>query len=606
MRSIEELTLYAYGLMEESEAEDVTSHLEACASCLDTIRRLRIERRVFTDAAARGEAPEGAVAPRWEYVKPPRHSLFVASLVAAALIGILVWLLSRPSSGGDGSGPAPAVQNGGDDLDHLVAELKSPSALRREIAELGLKAYGSSAVEKLVQANADASLVDACRGITKEDRATFKKLSQTRITVNMQNTPLLAVVDHLRKISQLNFHIAGLVAADTEIVDFTISNTSLDEALRLLLQPHRNDYRVRNGVVLITTDDEAKRGDLETPTPLSPVRIPVDEETLHRTTAAFSEGSPEERDRATNTLLRLGLAAEPALWRILDSGSPEAQARSAEVLRQLYGAGEVNRPSAMKKKLDELTVDCDFEQTKMSKILNFLGEAAGFLIVISPSIPSEDPTTTYKVRGLAVKNALKLLLSQQNLDFVVVEGVILVVPADGRTFRTPSKPLWTSPEEARRIETMLSGIIHGKAVGDQGPCSREDIPALLLASRALSGPAARRCRGAAALSAEEAQGWLIDQPSGFELQKLSGIQEKILNTDCRPGLDETVDGLLARLGLKHEVKGSGEGPIRAYGTTVKVGSLLKVLTRPSGRDFYMDGESIVVDTARKVRAAVDR
>ena len=94
--------------------------------------------------------------------------------------------------------------------------------------------------------------------INDEDKTIVDKLHSIRITIDMQNAPLTAIVDYIREISGLNIHISGIDNPDAEMISFKVQDIVLDGALRLMLQPRNKAYMVRDGVVLITTADALK------------------------------------------------------------------------------------------------------------------------------------------------------------------------------------------------------------------------------------------------------------------------------------------------------------------------------------------------------------
>ncbi|MBV8878500.1 MAG: tetratricopeptide repeat protein, partial [Planctomycetaceae bacterium] len=95
--------------------------------------------------------------------------------------------------------------------------------------------------------------------INDEDKTIVDKLHSIRITIDMQNAPLTAIVDYIREISGLNIHISGIDNPDAEMISFKVQDIVLDGALRLMLQPRNKAYMVRDGVVLITTADALKK-----------------------------------------------------------------------------------------------------------------------------------------------------------------------------------------------------------------------------------------------------------------------------------------------------------------------------------------------------------
>ena len=50
MRSLDDLTLYVYGLLDASEEADIETHAKACAECRSRIGQIAAERRLFEKA----------------------------------------------------------------------------------------------------------------------------------------------------------------------------------------------------------------------------------------------------------------------------------------------------------------------------------------------------------------------------------------------------------------------------------------------------------------------------------------------------------------------------------------------------------------------------
>jgi len=68
--------------------------------------------------------------------------------------------------------------------------------------------------------------------------------------------------------------------------------------------------------------------------------------------------------------------------------------------------------------------------------------------------------------------------------------------------------------------------------------------------------------------------------------------------------DRTLEQLLKGMGLPCLLKEKMDEPLLLCAHGLKLGSLLKAATRSRGLDFYLDGTTIVIDTAANVRAAV--
>lgn len=57
MRSLDDLTLFAYGLLDECAERETAAHVAGCPECADLVKRLSSERRLLKGAFAR-ETPE--------------------------------------------------------------------------------------------------------------------------------------------------------------------------------------------------------------------------------------------------------------------------------------------------------------------------------------------------------------------------------------------------------------------------------------------------------------------------------------------------------------------------------------------------------------------
>jgi hypothetical protein len=603
MKSLEELSLFAYGFLEDEEAASLRTHLVTCPSCTEKVRRLKSERTVFERAAAREGTPDSLPDLFPAPVKRLQVPIPLAALAASILLGVLVWLLAFPirSNGGPESGTiAQTLDN---ELDRLVTELKSPSILKRELATLALKGYGSLAVEKLEKAKADPALIDACRGMSPKDREVLIQLQAARVALDMENVPLTDIVDRLREASQLDFHISG-IADPNERCSFKVSEVPVETALRLLLEPRACGFVVNQGVVIVTTRENAKTL-MTAPPPRVPVRFPVEPKAVERGIAGLSAEAVDERDRSSAQLRCQGFAAESALWKELDSASVEARARAADLLRQFYLSKERSPVTEVERALEEKKVDMFFESARFSDILKHFAESLGLPVVLGTAVDPE-VKVTFKTHDLIAKNSLKLLLQQFALVHLVKDEILFITSPGTLLVQTPTAPLWATPERATTLKAIIGTIAKGEPTDIPGEPESEDIRALVQASRALEGAAGARCRRAAALWAEKAHLWLIDQPSGAELQSLTEAQRTILSKPCQPTEGESLGALFRRLGLKVQYRVPFDRSLRVFGRAVSVSSLLKFLARPEGVDFYLEDETIILDTSANVRAAVEK
>lgn len=587
-------------------------HLDACPDCRRAAEAVTAER----DALRAALEEEPAEPPQDLLVRlaaPPRRrpdlrhplSLAAHATAAAVLLG-LVWILTRPPSPPGGL-PADKDHKAPDPIDRLIAELKSPVPLRRELAELALKAYRGTAVPKLEKAKADPALIDACRGITPEDRAVLNKLKDVRATIDMQNAPLVAVVEYLREISSLNLIIdaAHAESVNAATVSIKAADIPLDELLTKVLEPHGLARDVCSGGVVLVT---RKREPAE-PAGAAPLRFRADPGRVRRLVDALGRDPAAERE-----LLLLGFAAERALWDALDAPQAETRGKAAELIRRLY-AGAPQGPSPLAKKLAETKIDMAFENSKVTDMLEFVADFAGVPILLRADGDAFKKDVTFKVKDLSLRNTLKLLLSQVGCDPVVVGDVVLASGNDGsRILRTPeSGAAWASPDEARQIEGLIGGLLSGdsararkasEALAERGP---DILVPLLHAAHAVGGDAAARCRELARRVADAEGIWLLDEPSGADLQALTPEQDRLLKIKMSFTVEgETLEEFLRKQGVKCAMKAGGEAKLHAYLRDIPRGFFLRSFTRLRGLDFYMDGTTIVVDTAANVRAAVGK
>ena len=308
MRSLDELTMYAYGLLEQSEEPALRHHVESCDACAAIVRRLGAERKLFERAAAPAEpaaAPPNLLRPR-RARRPTLPGLAAARL----LLAVLAWLLFRAPRVETVAPPIPALR-GEDDLDRLVAELKSPSPVRRELAALALKAYGGLAVGKLEKAGAALELIDACRGTTPEMRAVIKKLDTMKIDLNFEKTPFEEARKFIRDFAGVPIIIDA--AAHTKVdpalpVTIRAKGETLGSVLDRIVAPHGlKAMAIPEGVILITEpakEAKALSGNV-------PVKVSRTDRNLSKEFEALGSDSPADRDRATATLRRLGGGTVP-------------------------------------------------------------------------------------------------------------------------------------------------------------------------------------------------------------------------------------------------------------------------------------------------------
>lgn len=582
-----------------------SAHVPGCEDCRRVAETLSAERDAIRGALSE-ESPEPprellaalTAAPRrrpdWRQPLP-----LAALATAAALLAGLVWLLLHEpplpeTPAADGS------RLKSDPVDRLIEHLKSPSAVRRELAALALARHGALALERLERAKADPAVIDACRGITPQDRALIDKFKSIRLTIDMENAPLTAVVDYVREISGLNFVIDGAAVPDPDqkIVSVKLTDVSLEAGVRLMLEPGQLTYHVKSGVIVLTAPSR-----VPPPPSFAPVRIGPAPRDAALLVDALGSDSPDDRDRATAALRSAGFAAESALWDGLGSKNAETRARSADLLRTLYGDGPKPEPTPLEKKLAAMSIDLAFENSKALDIVDFVADftQAPFFVAADDSLL--DKPVTFKVKALSVQNTLRLLFSQYRLEYRVVDEVVLVDEPGMRLVSSAGDaPVWAEPAEARRLESLVRDV----AAGGRAAAGRDAVPVLLRAARTLEGEAAARCRAAARKAAEEERLWLLDEPSGAELQRLSPEQKAVLAKKMSFTIKQDPVESLKKEGVACVLRAPLDTNRQFYVRGVPTITFLKALTRPRGLDFFMEGTTVVIDTPSNVQAAVEK
>jgi tetratricopeptide (TPR) repeat protein len=94
--------------------------------------------------------------------------------------------------------------------------------------------------------------------LNDEDKTILEKVRSTRVSIDVENAPLTALVDHLRQSTGLNIHIVGGPAPDSEAVTVKVNDTAVDQVLRQALEARGRTYQVRDGVVLIVPSEQAQ------------------------------------------------------------------------------------------------------------------------------------------------------------------------------------------------------------------------------------------------------------------------------------------------------------------------------------------------------------
>jgi len=597
-----------------------SDHVVSCAECRRAADAVTAEREALKDALREG-APEvpADLLVRLERVKAPGRRFGAPALATAALLlAALTWTLFQPKTP-PGTQPPAAPSTPEEDLQKLVGYLNSPSALKQELARTALRKYGGIAIPALERANADPILIDECRGFNDADRDAYRKAQTTRLTVQWQDVPLIDAVDHLREASGLSFHISNVPNADTFPVTLDLGNATVLEILDRLslitkfpwgrsaaLDPRYAPYRPRNYTPIFYFGTE-------TPAPASsaPVRVPSDQPWIASLLRDPDSLSPEEVRRRIRDLIP---CIHDGLWLLLDSSRPEVRQLAADALRQAYGPPAEPARSPLVVELDERKMLIDKENTPFPDILVSMFPSKGTAVVLDPRIPIDRRPSTYKVKDLSLKNSLKLLIAQFSLDYFVFDRWVLVTTPDLSPYRQRSpQPLWVAPDDAKRIDAWIADLAsadpsrQGRARDAAKAGGRSGLDWLVHASIATAPPLSNRFLETFRSVAEELGIRLADQPAAAEGQSLTPAQNAIR---ARPlalrSADKTLETLLKENGVKARFDSPDPGPVVVAGGDLPVDALLRAVLHPLGLDYFMDGDTVVVDTAAKARAAVER
>jgi hypothetical protein len=587
-----------------------SAHVPSCPDCRRAAESVEAERDALRGALSgeSSEAPPESLFLRLAVSKrrrerPAASSPLSTAGVAAGILFLLalggLLFIGRASVRSTASAQAP------DPLDRLIAELKSPSSERRAAAQAILPHFGAVAAERLKREGLDPALAEAAPAAAPEDARIEDLLRSRRVTIDLQNGTLPEIIKHLEKESGLRFVIdrKSIPNPEEEQVSFRVSDIVMDGALKLMLFPREKRHVVRGGIVFVTG--------MDVPAILGPARAPVrvlrDAPEAKGLVQALASGDPKERDAAESSIRLLGFGAEPALWEALDSGDAEVRSRAGRLLRRVYTPNPVLAASPLAEKLRGAIVAAP--GAKLGPYLEVLARETGIPFVLDPGrvSPSLDV-------GSPARVSLRPALEFVKLKAVLLDDLVLVARESEPILRSAwNGPVWIEPAEARRLEALIEGLASTDPARQEKAHDgllQTGLPAtepLREAARLLEPAAAARCRAARRRILDREGAWIVDEPSGAELQALSAAQRAILDRV----LPDSPTGLpLARLldhhGIPHRIGVKLEAPVHAFTRELKAESLLKILTRPSGLDFYMDGETVVVDTAARVRAAVEK
>jgi hypothetical protein len=502
-----------------------------------------------------------------------------------------------------------------DSLERPIAELKSPSKARREVALFALKAFGRLAIERLEKEKADPAVLDALRGISPEARALMNELEEKTISLSLEETPYF---DALREVGKA----AGveLITRDYgSIVDrvaeqkVTLKEKAITPAaaLRRICKPVEAPcYLVPAGgrKVRMTVFPE------EPPESRAPVRIFGDPAAVPPLIEALGKDSIEERDRATKELRRLEFTAERALWDALEVPNAEVRTRANALLRRLYGERTVEPFVGSVDRLLSASITIDAENEPLCDVLEKIARAAKMSLVIDTNaIPDAGEKVSIRIADASVNVILALLLQSRDYGYLIFDGTIFVTVRPGHLPVRRSEILWTDPAEASSLEELISGLASAdparqveaaRGFADLGRSALEPLRHAVLVFPEKTSLRFADVRRKIAVAAGD---WLSDQHNGAYRQGLSERQIAILWGKVNgKAFNQPLQKAVTSYGVKCDCK-VGAGTVEFVslrGETLY--TALRLMTGPHGLDFYLDGETVVIDTAENVLLAIDK
>jgi len=258
----------------------------------------------------------------------------------------------------------------------------------------------------------------------------------------------------------------------------------------------------------------------------------------------------------------------------------------------------------------------DVENMLLQEVLGEILTKHGVSFLIDGTAEKEghQGRISMKAFDMPAASNLSLLLLPRRMDFTTLEGLVVITKTGQPWKQNGRNVVLPTPEEAKRVELGLKDLVsldaakETKAYDDLVTVGPAALGPLMGALRHLEGKAAEGVRRVCRKIAWDNNNlWLVDLPSGADLQKLSGAQRALLGSriSCDGGGRELED-LLKTLGLKCRMNAKPKEAVSASVKSESLSSFLKAVTRPDNLDFYLEGETIVIDTEDNVCAVVER
>ncbi len=615
MRPTDELTMYAYGLLEPGEEAGVRAHVEGCPGCAERVGRLREEKLLLERAAGREPVHPRAIRNAVERAAaPPRaprpRSLVPLALAAILLLGLAGVLLYRPTPAGR---PADAGRRtAADPIDRLVAELRSPVALRREIAVFAITAHGQAAAPKIRKAQVDPGLFPELRW-NEQDPKVLEILRKTKLDLSFEDERPDAIVQAIGEKIRLTIVVDPKDDPrwdPTKRMTFKVKDLTAENCLKLIGSQFGLNVFAEDGKVILSPRRHPRSA-------RAPVR--VGRRASADLVRVLESPSEDERLRAERELERLNFAAEEDLWAGLDTPIAHARERIARLLRRLYDETQAcalrSSSAAVKAGLREKRMTCEYDNAPLTAVVDYWNEIHKIRIHIVGVDAPEDVSITFKGKDLALFEVVTLALEPHRLGIAVQDDVLVISPKDRIRPPRPGAPIWTSADEAARMEALLASL------GSSDPAARRKAEQSLSelgeralapigeAARLLDLPLASQARALRDRILQEQKLWLLDAGSGAGIQELSDEQNRLLggtltlNVDDVPR-EDVLNAAVKTIGAGIDLRARPPGRISLSARDLPLEAVLKSLTRPYGLDYYLEGRTIVVDTAARVRAAM--
>ncbi len=265
----------------------------------------------------------------------------------------------------------------------------------------------------------------------KEAESTFEKLGTLKMSIDMQDAPVSAVLDYLREISGLNIVLDPAPRRDPAAVSLRKADVPVRRVLDDLFLQSGLDYDQRFGVLFLAAPERLWPAAKKEP---SGPPSEEDKKRAREHVAALGAESPEKRDQAAAELRKLGRGVVPLLEEAAESKDAEVAARAAALL------DEIRRPprtwgsiplaghwrsqelaslgAAASRKLQTMKIDLAFEDTSPADMLEFIREFTDLKITGGRWAGP----ITFKVKDLTLGDVLELLTLPHGLDIKIEAG----------------------------------------------------------------------------------------------------------------------------------------------------------------------------------------